>query len=179
MQDDVKSRDKASREAEKRMISILQSGNASAILSIIDEIREKGFLSVLPEVFNLLQNAEDNEILGACTDLVNDLNQEASVPYVIAAIKDSSLKDIRHILVSSCWQSGLDYSPYMMLFADLLIREDYLVAIEAFTVIENHIGEIEDQEITNLLSKLQGASGKVSPDKKALLEELIATIKNY
>ncbi|MCF8225549.1 MAG: hypothetical protein K9J30_06695 [Bacteroidales bacterium] len=179
MESTAKSSQHSDKESEKKTISILRSGNSSAIITTINEIRDHGKIIFLPEIFDLLLNADDNEILGACIDLINDLKQNESVPYVIRAIKDSSLKDIRHHLVSSCWQSGLNYAKYTGLFTDLLIREEYLVAVEALTVIENHLSELTDEETARLLARLQDAVPRATEHKKALINELINTVKNF
>lgn len=179
MSKDQLSHQQNSGEKEKRMISILQSGNSSAILSTIKDIRQNGRTSVLPEVFALLQRAENNEILGACIELINDLNMEESVPYLINAIKDNTLKDIRHHLVSSCWQNGLDYSKHLPLFIDLIIKDDYLVAIEAFTIIENHLDSLDDTGIAEIQHKLNASLSRASSEKRNLIEELIEVIQNY
>ena len=38
--------------------------------------------------------------------------------------------DTISMLVSSCWQSGLDYSEYSMDFAKVFLKGDYVTAIE-------------------------------------------------
>ncbi|MCK7536379.1 MAG: hypothetical protein MZV63_38065 [Marinilabiliales bacterium] len=40
------------------------------------------------------------------------------------------------MLVSSCWQSGLDYSDYSADFAKVFLKGDYATSIECITVIE-------------------------------------------
>ncbi|HKK63420.1 MAG TPA: hypothetical protein VJ951_12720 [Bacteroidales bacterium] len=177
MNEELNSPGKQAKEQEKRMIGILQSRNTSAIINTIKEIREKGRASILPEVFNLLESAEDNEIIGACIELINDLKIEEATPYIINAIKDQSLTDIRQTLVSSCWQNGLDYSNHIELFTDLLIKDDYLVSIEAFTVIENHLDSISDEAMTRITQKLRQASQRASTEKKNLINEMLNVIK--
>lgn len=179
MSEDQLSRKKKDVELEKRMISILQSGNTSAILSTIKDIRNNGRTTVLPEIFNLLQETEDNEVLGACTELINDLKKEDAVPYLVSAIKDKTLKDIRHHIVSSCWQNGLNYSDHLDLFIDLVIKDDYLVAIEAFTLIENHLMYLDEQRIDYIQEKLSNALNRSTSEKKDLISELLDVIKNY
>jgi len=52
-------------------------------------------------------------------------------------LADPANAQIRIDLVRACWESNLDYSPHLLLFARLFIAEDFLLALEAFSVIEN------------------------------------------
>ena len=40
-------------------------------------------------------------------------------------------------LLTACWQNGLDFSTFLPVFIDLIIHEDWEIAFEAFTVIDN------------------------------------------
>ncbi len=166
-------------ESEKKQISILRSGNSRAIIDTVEEIREGGSLSILPEVFDVLLQNEDENVIAACSSLLNDLKSEAAAEMLISAIKNERYEPIRSLLLSACWQNGLDYHKDILLFADLLIKDDYLTAIEAFTVIESNIGALEDQDIVRLLALLKANMTSINPDKKPLLETLIALIRNY
>ncbi len=167
------------REAEMKQIGILRSGNSNAILDTIEEIRNTGKTTILPEIFELLLDTEDDEVMEACTGLLNDLKSAEGSSHVISALKNSRYRPVRQILASSCWQSGLDYSAHYQLFARIVIKDDYAAAIEAFTVIENSLGDLDDDEIVQLSSLLNEGLSQVSDNKKKLIRELIGVIRNY
>lgn len=171
--------DQKTREAEKKQVSILRSGNTSAILETIEEIRNSGKTTILPEIFELLLDTEDDEVMQSCTGLLNDLNSEEGASYVISALKNPRYRPVRQILASSCWQSGLDYSSHYMLFARIVVKDDYAAAIEAFTVIENSLSELEDEEIVQLTTLLNEGLAKASDNKKKLIRELLGVIRKY
>lgn len=171
--------DKKAREAEKQQVSILRSGNSVAILDTIDEIRSTGKTTILPEIFELLLDTEDDEVMEACTGLLNDLKTEEGASYVVAALKNPRYRPVRQILVSSCWQSGLDYHDHAQLFAKIVLKDDYATAIEAFTVIENSLGDLDDDEIVKLTSVLKEGVTTVSDNKKGLIRELLSVIRNF
>lgn len=172
-------KDLKARETEKKQISILRSGNVAAIIETIDEIRENGSITILPEIFELMLDTEDDEVMEACTGLLNDLNNEEAVSYIVAALKNQRFRPIRPSLVSSCWQSGLDYHEEVPLFARFLLREDYATAIEAFTVIENSLGDLSDEEIVQLTSTLNSGLQEASDNKKKLIREMITVIREF
>jgi hypothetical protein len=164
---------------ENKQISILRSGNKNATLDTIKEIRESGNINVLPEIFELLLSSEDDQIISSSSELLNDLKTQEAAELIISALKNDKYKPIRNFLTAACWQNGLKYHEEYQLFAKILIEEDYLTAIEAFTVIENCLVELEDNQILKLLQTLSGNISIIKDEKKILLEELISVIKNY
>jgi hypothetical protein len=172
-------KDLKAKEAEKKQISILRSGNTAAIINTIDEIREAGTLTILPEIFELMLDTEDDEVMEGCTNLLNDLKQKEAVTYLVAALKNQRYRPIRATLISSCWQSGLDFHTEVPLFTRFLLREDYATAIEAFTVIENSIGDLSDEEIVQLTSTLNTGIQEASDNKKKLIREMITVIRKF
>ncbi len=174
-----KEKDLKAKEAEKKQISILRSGNTTATIKVIDEIREKGNITILPEIFEVMLDTEDDEVMEACTTLLNDLNNQEATTFLVAALKNQRYRPVRSALVSSCWQSGLDYHTQVPLFARLLLREDYATAIEAFTVIENSIGDLSDEEIVQLTDTLNSGLNETADNKKKLIREMIKVIKEY
>lgn len=166
-------------ETEKRQISILRSGNTSAIIDTIQEIREKGSITILPELFDLLLGSENDEIIKSCSSLLNDLKNKESVQYLVKALKDEKYEPVRHILVSACWQNGLDYHEEFQLFTEIVLNDNYAAAIEAFTVIESILGDLTDRDILFLTEKLNRGIELAKEDKRALIRELLSVVKNY
>jgi hypothetical protein len=166
-------------ETEKRQISILRSGHTEAIIDTIQEIRKKGSVSILPELFDLLLVSLNEEVIQACSSLLNDLKNKESVQYLVTALKDERYEPVRHILTSACWQNGLDYHGEIQLFAEILLNDNYATALEAFTVIENSIGDLTDRDLLLLTEKLNHGIDLAKEDKKPLIRELLSLIKSY
>ena len=166
-------------KTEKRQIGILRSSNSSAIIDTVQEIRNHGSVTILPELFDLLLISENIEIVKACSALLNDLKNKESVRYLVSALETIKYKPIRQILVSACWQNGLDFHKDILIFADIFLTDEYLTSVEAFTVIENSIGKLEDQDIVQLIEKLNSKIDEADEKKKLLIRELLLTIRNY
>jgi hypothetical protein len=172
--------DELKRESEKNQISILRSGNINAIKDTLNDLRVKGHASILPEIFELMIQTEDQEVQQACSTLLCDLKTQDAEKYLITALKDENYLSIKHTLVSACWQNSIDFHKEVDLFADILLKEDYAIALEAFTVIENSIGELDGTDILKLIEKLKGGLlASSDTTKNGLINELISVIKNY
>ncbi len=163
----------------KNQIQSLRSGNRTAILGTLKELRNDGDVSILPELFDLLLDQEDEQIKGEISDILCDLKEQAAVPILAEAVENPEYSEIATILVSACWQSGLSFGKYIHTFVKVVLLGEYEAAIEGFTVIEEAVGDLEkedrDQLIFHLTKQLKG----INEQKKPLLSELVKVIEKY
>lgn len=163
----------------KQHIESLRSSNRTAILSTLKELRSDGDVSILPELFQLMLVQEDQEIQDEITALLNDLKDQEAVSELADAIVNPEYQEIQRTLVAACWQNGLSYGKHISAFVDVLISGDYTAAIEAFTVIEESIGELEQEERKKLVSSMKLQLRGMEEQKKSLLLELVKVIESY
>jgi len=163
----------------KEQIAILRSNNRSAILGTIKDLRSDGDVSVLPELFNLMLIQEDEEILGAISALLNDLKNKDAAEVLALAISNPEYKQIQTSLVAACWQNGLSYGKHLQVFVNAVVSGSYGAAIEAFTVIEEAVGELDTHEREGLVHSLKSKLKQVEEQKKTLFVELVKVIENY
>ncbi|MEA3462275.1 MAG: HEAT repeat domain-containing protein [Bacteroidota bacterium] len=163
----------------KHQIESLRSSNRTAILGTIKELRSEGDVSVLPELFNLMLIQEDEVIQSEIVTLLNDLKDKEAAEVLAEAIADPEYEKIRTALVAACWQNGLSYGKQINTFVDVVISGDYSASIEAFTVIEEAVGELEQEERTELARSLKSKLQQVEAQKKPLVVELVKVIERY
>jgi hypothetical protein len=163
----------------KQQISALRSSNRSVILETIKDLRSDGDVSVLPELFNLLLIQEDAEIQGQISALLNDLKEQEAAEILALAIADPEFEQIQATLLAACWQNGLSYSRHLKVFVEVLVKGTYPAAIEAFTVIEEAVGELEPKEREKFLADLKSHASGLDDQKKALYVEMVRVIENY
>lgn len=173
----MESENKQNKLAEQ--IQSLRSNNKNAILGTLKELRSKGSVSILPDLFNVMLVQEDEQILEEITALLNDLKDKDAAEVLVAAIANPEYQKIQSTLVAACWQNGLSYGKYLGVFAEVLISADYKTAIEAFTVLEEAIGEVETPMREKLSTRLKSRLKEVDDLKKPLLAELVKTIDTY
>lgn len=163
----------------KAQIQSLRSGNRVAILTSLKEIRSRGDVSILPELFDLLLDQEDEQITGEISSILNDLKDKEAAPILAEAIRNPVFSEIIPILVSACWQNGLSYGDDLSTFVEVVISGEYEAAIEAFTVIEEAVGDIDQAEKDQLLMKLKSSLKEIDENKKPLVSELVKVISTY
>lgn len=163
----------------KQLVRALQSGNRSAILGALRETRYTGSVDILPELFELLMDQEDQQIAAEITGLLNDLKEQEAAGVLAEAIDNPDYAPISTVLVAACWQNGLSYEQYTDIFVRAAIRGDYTTAIEAFTVIEEEAGNLGQEQRHRLAGMLAIGMENVDDQKKILLKELVRVITLY
>ncbi len=96
---------------------------------------------------------------------------------LIESISTVENPDKKAVLIAACWECGLDFYNHFLFFVDLAIHDNYRVAMEAYTVIENMEGEIFREDLekgkTIISDKI-----KNSPDTLPLLNDILHVIMN-
>ena len=148
------------------------------VLETIEKAKESGNHLILEGLFDLLQISQSPEIKKSVVNLLSELKSKESVPYLIEAIKNEKYKNERVDLISCCWQNGLIYNTYLPFFIDLVIHEPFLIAFEAFTVIENMYGIVEEAIIEQEIIKITEALNSSGEEKAYLLNGLLTIIRD-
>ena len=162
----------------KEILTNLKSTDSEFVLETIDKVRGSGNNFILLELIDLVHNTEHPEIKKSVLNLLSELKNQESVPSLIAAIKNEKYTNERKDLLACCWQNGLSYNEYLPVFIDLVIHEEFLIAFEAFTVIENICGRVEDEVIDAEKIKVNDALKNASEQKAYLLNGLLAIIRD-
>ena len=159
------------------ILNNLKSTDSEFVLETIEKIRESGNQFIMEGLFDLLHNTPFPEIRKSILVLFSELKNNESVPPLIEAVTSEKYLTERKELVACCWQNGLNYNEYLPVFIDLVIRESFMIAFEAFTVIENMYGNIPDEIIDREITKVEDALREADEDKTYLLKGLLTIIR--
>lgn len=157
----------------KSRVQALRSGNRTVMLETVKQLRVDGNISILPVILEVFSSQEDKEVIREITGLLNDLKDPDAAPLLAEAIGDPDYKEVLPQLVAACWQNGLSYSDYLDIFVDVVVKEKYEVAIEAFTVIEENLEELGPVRRAGLVETLKLRKKETDREKTSLISELI------
>ena len=162
----------------KEILSKLKSKDSDTVLQGIEKIRESGNRYVLAEMIELLHDTKNEEIKKSILNLISELKDKESIPVLVEAVQNEKYYDERAELLACCWQNGLSYNEYLSVFIDLVINEPFIISFEAFTVIENLYGKIEDEVIEKEVLKIAEAIKHADEQKAYLLNGLLTIIRD-
>lgn len=153
------------------------SANTETIISAINSIKESGNKLYIPILFDLLNSTPEPEIKKEITQLLGNVKDKDSVNTFMRAVEDDKYKSIRKTILSACWQNGMDFSTFLPVFVDLIINEDWEVAFEAFTIIDN-LETLPSEEIIRIArEKINNSIETVNEQKNYFLNEVLTKLK--
>ncbi len=164
-------------QENKKILELLKSDKKKDILSAFEKIQIKGNYTYLPYIFDIYKNFKEEEIKNYIFNMLCNINNNENTKYIIDYIKKENYKSIKKDLLTICWNSRLDFSPYLSVFVDLFINEDFEIAFDAFTVIENIEHKYDKEIIDKEIIKLKDCLEIISQDKKELLVELVKILE--
>jgi hypothetical protein len=162
----------------KELEHILKKENFVRIAESIKMLRnESPFEGATCLLISFYDKTDNSKIKKLITEFLNDLKYQASCAEIITCLKTDINPDTRLMLVSSCWQSGLNYSAYSVDFAKIFVDEDYMTALECFTVIESSADNMTRSMKDEVISIINKGMHTNSSDKNKLAIELISILR--
>jgi len=162
----------------KELNILLKGNNSEKIIKAVNLLRdEEPFTGAVEALVLHYDSTGDNTVQDSISDFFNDLKdpsvREEVMAQIMASVKPSTLQ----MLLSSCWQSGLDYSAYATDLAAIFVTADLPAAIECMTVIEESASGITESHKEGILSLLDGIMESGDPAKVALAGELALILR--
>ena len=140
----------------KELAAILNKDNNILISEAIELLREEQpFEGAIGLLTSFYDKTDDYSIRKTIEGFMNDLKDQSASAEVINEIRKQWKADTISMLVSSCWQSGLDYSEYSLDLAKIFLKGDYVTAIECLTVIEESVHELSRERKDEIIKIIE------------------------
>lgn len=107
------------------------------------------------------------------------LKKEKGGELLLGAIASPKANENRHLLVAACWESEINFSKYLPFFVLLATDNNYLIALEATTTIENMEGPFDPAHITDGIKRIKEKQKSISSERIVLLNDLIVTLEGF
>ena len=161
----------------KLLNEILNKDNNIVITEAIELLRqEKPFKGAIGLLTAYYDKTDDFSIRKTITGFMNDLKDQSVCQEVIEEIRKQWKSDTISMLVSSCWQSGLNYSNFSLNLAKVFLEGDYITAIECLTVIEESVHNLSKETRVKILKMIEESPVTQITEKKELMLELISIL---
>ncbi len=174
--------DKKQQKKINALKKALQAADDKKKLKAIKDARDSGNEQLIPVMVELLRQSQTSDaIKEEVWKLLFDLKSQKTVWPLIEEIHKTADRTLKARLISVFWQAGLDMSEYV----DELIRwatdDDFFVANEAVTVLENITPQLSEEELMNYLYDISDMVNEIDEDnpRKNLLLALAEILKTY
>ena len=166
---------KESEDNFKDLANILKNGDDNLIIEAIESLRnEESFGGAVQLLSELYDDTLNGEIKKHVEKFFNDIKSDSLRKEIAEVIKQPLKPGTLKMVVSSCWQSGLDFSDFPEDFAELFVKSDYETALECMTVIEEMSAKLNTEQ----RKKISIIIGKTeNKNTISLANELLDTLK--
>jgi hypothetical protein len=167
-----------------RLLDDLKSGNDTKFNAAIKSLQVHGDVATIePLVELLLTDQLSHSNRSVLIELLSTLNLSDAPDEIMRLVKDENYLKVRPIILSSIWNSKLDYSYFLSDFVEIAVEGDYLDTLECLTIIENLEGPFEERHILEaqlFLRDFIESTGKTKDDRKAvLISEIALLLKDF
>ncbi len=115
----------------------LFSPKTEVALEALKQVELVGNRLYIPLLFDLLLSSPEPEIENEVKNILGTIKDKQTINSFMRGIEEEKYKSIRKSILTACWQNSLDFSNFLPIFIDLIINEEWKIAFEAFTVIDN------------------------------------------
>lgn len=163
------------------LLKLLESKDPNVVLKALNKLERAANINDLPSIIRVMAGTKDTKLLNAFASFLSNVRSKGAPAIMAMYLADPNYSGIRTELARACWESQLDYSPYLILFARLFIAGDFLLALEAFSVIESTCMErTVSKTLISEISMLIKSSLPDQPEtKQRLTRELILVLEPY
>lgn len=131
----------------KQIIAGLQSADEKQIQKSLSALKVDGSVQVLHPLAHLLATDTDRKYAPAILEVFSSLKDSGAVEPMMEILKDDAFSSIRQELLSTVWNSALDYTFYFPDFVLFATEGDFMVALDCLTILENMPGPFEERHI--------------------------------
>jgi len=160
-------------------VAVLEGSNEESQLQTVDSMRKNGDAQLIYPMIDLLGRTNNNQLIGSIIGLLNDLHDPSAVEPLVSAVEKRAGGEQFKWVVSSCWQNRLDFTPGIEVFMDVLHKDDFETAIEAFTVIEETLENLNQEQLKACHKLAKTVFINTTETKRELVNELIKSIESF
>jgi hypothetical protein len=161
----------------QQLAAVLEKTDNLVISEAVRLLRdEQPFEGAIGLLVSLYDRSDDLAVRKAVGEFMNDLKDQTAAVEVISEIRKEWKPETMSMLVSSCWQSGLDYTDYISDLAKVFAKCDFATAVECFTVIEESADQLTPGSKNEVKTIITEGSADTQDEKKKLTLELIKVL---
>lgn len=132
----------------KQIIEYLASSDEKQVKKALSGLKADGDSTVIvPLADLLLSDKENKKFQKDILEIFSSLKDTSTVDAMIEIIRNERYLPVRQLLLSTIWNTSLDYTGYLSDFVLIACEGDFLEALDCLTILENLPGEVEERHL--------------------------------
>lgn len=165
----------------KNILLELSSTDEKKALKAVKSLESHGDASVIKPLAERLMQNPSEKLQGKIVELLCSLKDTSTIVEVMDVIEDEKFRPIRQTMLSTVWNTKVDFSNYIDDFVAIAVDGDFMETLDCLTIIENLEGPFMEENILESQLHLKRFLESDAPkdDQKAqLLSEIALVLKD-
>jgi hypothetical protein len=172
--------DKAQQKKLKAILDDLSSGDSKKMLKALKSLETHGEASVIPALVDCLLANPDPVVEKEVLEFLSSLKDSSAAVEMMDVIADPTYLPIRQKLLTTIWNTKVDFSDYIDEFVEIAVDGDFMEALDCLTIIENLEGPFMEENILECQLHLKNfleSDAPRDPQKMHILSEIALKVK--
>ncbi|MCF8461375.1 MAG: hypothetical protein K9G46_11680 [Flavobacteriales bacterium] len=171
---------KISKTNREAVIKDLKSNDEAFALKAIEKIKKGGDATYINDLLKALVDTTDTGIENAISQLLFDLKDKEAVEEIVNQLANPNFADIRILMLSACWQSGIDLSHRLPDFITVASTGNYMECLEVLTVVENWEAISNQEMLENEIIRLKAyLSESDTPENDEMIFSILEEMEKF
>ncbi|MDG2369985.1 MAG: hypothetical protein P8M12_05040 [Flavobacteriales bacterium] len=163
----------------KAILQDLESGNNAKVKNALKKLSSKGNESILEPLIEFYTSLnEEDSIRNEIKTVFSQLKSTKALPELIKNLTHPDNR-VKELVLFSIWSSNLDAVDAIPSVVDCACKGDFMVALEALTLIENLEGPFNEQDLIESMISINEYLSKEKDDKIELIQSILQTITKF
>lgn len=139
----------ASKQQQKvdLIIADLRSDDPKKVKKAIKLLEVNGNSTVIKPLFAILKEGLPDKLQSQLLELLCSLKDTSVTVEVMDVLEDKEMLDIRHLVLTTIWNTKVDFSDYIDDFVEIAAKGSFMEALDCLTIIENLEGPFMEENI--------------------------------
>jgi HEAT repeat protein len=132
----------------------LSSSNDSVITKALTKTRAKGNEQLIDPLIELYTKTENQKIKEEIKSIFSELKNKDILDFLLPQLSEGS-NEVKELILFSIWSSGIDMTDHIPELIEASCSGNYMVILEALTVLENLEGPFNEDDLFQANTLLQ------------------------
>ena len=165
----------------KKILEDLRSDDTKQVSKAIKSLEANGNVTVIKPLADGLINGVSEKNQKEIVELLSSIKDTSVVADMMDVVEDETYRPIRQVILSTIWNTKVDFSGYIDEFVKIAVEGDFLETLDCLTIIENMEGPFMEEDILEAQLHLKNYIEDTAPkdaQKAQLLSEIALALKD-
>ena len=158
-----------------QIIKDFQSSDVEVVMKALKKVRDKGKTTILEPLFDLFEGTQEATVKAEIKSILADIKDSYALEVIVDKLKSGS-EGLNEVLLFALWNSNLNAVDYIPEIVEAAKSGNYMIALEALTVIENLDGPFSNEKLTEAQFILNEYFSENLDEKEALMRSILDVV---